>query len=204
MEGFFIAVEGLDGAGKSTQVKALARWLEGQGRETVLTAEPSAGPMGRLVREGLSGRLRLSPAAMALLFAADRLDHLARTVEPALDQGQVVVSDRYLLSSLAYQSVHNNPDWVATVNSRARPADLTILLDLPVEVCLERLKGRSRFRDIYESAELLGSVRLNYLDLAAKGNKAGQQVATIDARQPRERVRRLVIQAAAGALDLKQ
>ena len=194
-KGLLIALEGIDGTGKSTQAKVLASWFEKRGRSVLLTAEPSQGPLGRLVREGLAGKRKFTPGTMALLFASDRLDHLAKVVEPALEQGRVVISDRYLLSSLAYQSVHNNPDWVAAINSRARRPDLTLLLDMGVSECLERLKSRQGFAEIYETAELLGKVRLNYRDLAAQAREAGERVVTVDAAAPLEEVGRAVIQA---------
>ncbi len=194
-KGLFIALEGIDGTGKSTQAKVLASWFERRGRSVLLTAEPSRGPLGRLVREGLAGRQKFNPGTMALLFASDRLDHLAKVVEPALEQGKVVITDRYLLSSLAYQSVHNNPDWVAAINNRARKPDLTLLLDMGVPACLERLKHRQGYAEIYETAELLGKVRLNYRDLAAQAREAGERVVTIDAEAPLEEVGRAVVRA---------
>ena len=94
----------------------------------------------------------------------------------------MVITDRYLLSSLAYQAVHNNPEWVAAINSRARKPDLTILLDMGVEACLDRLKNRPGYAEIYETAELLGKVRLNYRDLAAQAVEAGEMVVTVKRR----------------------
>ena len=132
---------------------------------------------------------------MALLFAADRLDHLAKEIEPSLKAGKVVLTDRYLLSSLAYQSVHNNPEWVAEINNRARKPDLTILLDMGVRECLARLESRKGYAEIYETAELLGKVRLNYRDLAAQALEAGETVVTIDAEPPAREVSREVVKA---------
>ena len=199
--GLFIAVEGIDGTGKSTQAKVLASWFERRGRRVVLTAEPSRGALGRLVRDGLAGRRRFSPGTMALLFASDRLDHLAKVIEPALKEGCVVVTDRYLLSSLAYQSVHNNPEWVTAINNRARKPDLTILLDMGVEDCLARLKNRKGYAEIYETAELLGKVRFNYRDLAARAGEAGERVVTIDAGALPEEVSRAVVRAGMTILE---
>ena len=195
--GYLIALEGLDGTGKSTQAGRLAGWLKERGRKVVLTAEPSPGPLGEMVRRGLGQEEAFSPGVMALLFAADRLDHLVRIISPALSQGRVVISDRYLLSSLAYQSVHNNPDWVREVNSRAAKPDLTILLDLGVEDCLARLEARNGRREIYERAEFLGQVRLNYLDLAARAAETGERVVVINAGEPAQEVTRRIIEAVA-------
>src|SRR4051812_35922446 len=102
-QGRLIALEGVDGAGTTTQAQRLAVLL---GARAHVTREPSGGPLGQLLRQLLSGaHADLDPAAVALLFAADRLDHLSREVEPALARGQHVITDRYLLSSLAYQTV---------------------------------------------------------------------------------------------------
>jgi dTMP kinase len=195
--GYFIALEGIDGTGKSTQARRLATWLEGRGKGVVLTAEPSPGPLGELIRRGLGPEEIFAPGVMALLFAADRLDHLARFINPALAQGRMVISDRYLLSSLAYQSVHNNPDWVRAVNSKAVKPDLTILLDLGVEESLARLEARNGRQEIYERAEFLGQVRLNYLDLAARATETGERVVVIDAGKPAPEVTKRIIQAVA-------
>jgi len=201
--GLFIALEGIDGTGKSTQARRLAGWLEGRGREVILTAEPSPGPLGELVRQGLSREEVFAPGVMTLLFAADRLDHLVRIINPALARGQAVISDRYLLSSLAYQSVHNNPDWVRSVNSKAARPDLTILLDLEVEDCLARLEARNGRREIYERAEFLGQVRLNYLDLAARAAETGERMVVINAGLPAREVTRRVVEAAARLPELE-
>ncbi|HET6345426.1 MAG TPA: dTMP kinase, partial [Myxococcota bacterium] len=91
--GLLVALEGIDGAGTSTQIAPLAAFLRARGRDVVTTAEPSGGPVGVLLRQALQGRPRLDDATLALLFAADRLDHLAREVEPALARGAVVLTD---------------------------------------------------------------------------------------------------------------
>ena len=112
--GRFVVIEGIDGAGSTTHAKQLARTLEGRGREVVLTCEPTTGPIGAMIRQVLQKRLFVADATgprafawstMALLFAADRLDHLDSTIVPGLRDGKVVISDRYDISSLAYQSV---------------------------------------------------------------------------------------------------
>src|SRR6478609_9377961 len=136
----FIVLEGIDGSGTTTQLDRLADHLAARGRRVHATREPSTGPVGRLLREILLGGHR-SPAgepvdglAMALLFAADRRDHLTREITPALGAGADVVSDRYLLSSLAYQAQEAERDWVAGLARDVRVPDLTLLLDLPIEV----------------------------------------------------------------------
>ncbi len=107
------------------------------------TCEPSRGPIGRMIRERLSTRsAAIDPAALALLFAADRLDHLANEIEPALTQGTVVISDRYVLSSLVYQSIECHGPWVHEINSRARWPDLCALVSLPWDTAVDRVTAR--------------------------------------------------------------
>src|SRR4029078_3251661 len=128
----FIVLEGIDGSGTTTQLGRLGDHLTSRGRRAHTTREPSAGPVGRLLREILLGGHRLpdgAPAdrrAMALLFAADGRDHLRREIEPALAAGTDVVCDRYLLSSLAYQGEEAERDWVAQLAREGRAARLAL------------------------------------------------------------------------------
>jgi dTMP kinase len=141
--GRFIAIEGIDGSGTTLQTRALGAWLAGRGHTVLETREPSGGAIGTLIRERLSVRAAaLDPAALALLFAADRLDHIAREVEPALAGGAVVLTDRYVLSSLAYQSLDCDEAWVRAINARAPSPDLTLVLEVPVEVAFARVQRR--------------------------------------------------------------
>lgn len=164
----FIVLEGLDGAGTTTQTARLADWFRARGDEVVVTREPSDGPVGTLIRHMLRRRVvlpggeRAAPETIAALFAGDRIDHLRATVEPALARGAVVISDRYVHSSLAYQGEECDRDWVLEANRNARDADLTLFVDLPVETCLERIGSRNAARDIYEHAAFLERVRVGY------------------------------------------
>ena len=131
----FITIEGLDGSGGTTQLALLADAFAARGRTVVRTREPSDGPVGRLIREMLTGGhaipgQKLSQSTFGLLFAADRLDHLQREVEPKLAAGELVVSDRWYHSSLAYQGTGAERDWIAMLNARARRPDLTIFLEV--------------------------------------------------------------------------
>ncbi|HFE44331.1 MAG TPA: dTMP kinase [Nannocystis exedens] len=139
----FIALEGIDGSGTSTQTRALAARLRERGHRVLETCEPSRGPIGRMIRERLSTRSApIDPAALALLFAADRLDHLANEIEPALAQGIVVISDRYVLSSLVYQSIECHGPWVREINARARWPDICALVSLPSDTAVDRVTAR--------------------------------------------------------------
>jgi dTMP kinase len=132
---------------------------------------------------------------MALLFAADRTDPLERELEPALGRGAHVVSDRYLMSSLAYQSVHVDREWVAALNARARPPDVTVVLDLPVELALERRLGRGGSDELYDANSIQRQVRANYLAEAEHARRGGAHVTVIDASSDVERVFAAVWQA---------
>jgi dTMP kinase len=175
----FVALEGIDGSGTTTQLERLVRHLDaGLGRRAQATREPSTGPVGRLLRELLLGQHALpdgAPAdghAMALLFAADRRDHLRREIEPRLAAGVDVVTDRYLMSSLAYQAEEADRGWVASLARAVRPADLTILLDVPVDVAAGRRRAAGRVVERYDDDGVQARVAENYRRLAAGDQSA--------------------------------
>ena len=150
--GLFIALEGGDGAGKSTQGRLLSSWLEGLGRAVVVTREPGGTEFGRTVRELLLHGDHVAPRAEALLFAADRAHHVETLIRPALGRGEVVITDRYMDSSIAYQGAGRDlgVDEVRELNVWATgglvPA-LTVLVDLPAEV------GRARRGGVHDRLE---------------------------------------------------
>ncbi|HXJ22243.1 MAG TPA: dTMP kinase [Polyangia bacterium] len=169
----FIVLEGIDGSGTTTQLDRLTRHLTDRGRRAHATREPSQGPIGRLLREILLGGHRLAGGAgvdglaMALLFAADRRDHLSREIEPALAAGADVVSDRYLLSSLAYQAQEADRAWVGTLARDLRVPDLTLLLDVPVAVAAARRRAAGRPEERYDADEMQARIAARYRELAA-------------------------------------
>ena len=155
-QGLFIVIEGVDGAGTTTQVAALANVLKQRRWAVRETREPSTGPVGALLRLCLSGRL-VSPGqlgmrapnwkTMALMFAADRMDHIEAEIDPLLEEGVCVISDRYYHSSVAYQSRTASDTsgaiaWIRSINSQARKPDLTLVLDVPAD----QAKARRRLR----------------------------------------------------------
>ena len=166
--GVFVVVEGIDGSGSTTHTKLLGKALRQRGLKVLETCEPSPGPIGSLIRQVLSRRLFVPDATgprafawstMALLFAADRMDHLDSTIVPALRDGTIVVSDRYDLSSLAYQSVtaptgDKVVPWIRELNAAALRPDVTVVIDVPVEVAEERRRSRGGMEEIFESREL--------------------------------------------------
>jgi dTMP kinase len=171
--GAFITIEGLDGSGLSTQAGLLKDWMEAQGHTVYLTKEPTAGPVGGLIRLALGRRLALSEstadndAIMALLFAADRMDHLATDIKPKLDAGVHVICDRYYLSTFAYQSRSVDLAWLRSLHARCIRPDLTILLDVPPHICCQRIAEHRWHVEIYEQEAILEGVRQRYHEIAA-------------------------------------
>ncbi len=175
--GTFIVIEGIDGAGKSTQARLLAEWFEERGEEVVLTKEPTDTAFGKLIRrlvltggrEGIIDGARISREAEALLFAADRAEHVEKLIKPSLKEGKIVISDRYFYSSLAYQWARGlDLEWLIDLNRFAVRPDLAILLDLPVKESMKRLRSRSIKSEFDKIAELQKAVRENYLKLAER------------------------------------
>lgn len=167
--GSFVVIEGVDGAGTTTQVAQLATALRKRGVKTRETREPSSGPVGALLRQFLTGRL-VTPhpdgprgpswQTMALLFAADRLDHVAAEIEPWLAEGACVLSDRYYHSSVAYQALTaaggdllSHIAWIRSLNGQARKPDLTIVLDVPASEAGARRRARGGV-ELYDADEL--------------------------------------------------
>ncbi|GAA2288794.1 hypothetical protein GCM10010415_70230 [Streptomyces atrovirens] len=171
--GFFIALEGGDGAGKSTQAEALAEWIRAKGHEVVLTREPGATPVGKRLRSILLdvSSAGLSHRAEALLYAADRAEHIDTVVRPALERGAVVITDRYIDSSVAYQGAGRDlsPTEIARINRWATDGlvpNLTVLLDVAPETARERFtEAPDRLES--EPAEFHARVRAGFLTLAA-------------------------------------
>jgi len=195
----FIALEGIDGSGTTTQLGRVVAYLESRGRRARATREPSNGPIGRLLREILLGQHRgpdgdaVDGLAMALLFAADRRDHLRREIEPALAAGIDVVTDRYLLSSLAYQAEEAQRDWVAGLARDIRRPDLTVLLDVPVSVAAARRRAAGRPTERYDDDGVQTRVAENYRRLA----RADSSIVALDGALTPD----AVTGAIAGAVD---
>jgi dTMP kinase len=188
--GRFIVLEGIDGAGTTTQTARLAARLRAQGVSVRTTREPSDGPVGSIIRQILAGRIvgasGRAPgwATMALLFAADRMDHVESEIEPFVAAGGVVVSDRYDASSLAYQSVssgrggESTVEWIRSLNRNARRPDLTIVLDVAPEVAASRREERGDAAQLYEQNELQRALCAFYKELAR--HMPADRVAVVD------------------------
>jgi dTMP kinase len=178
--GKFIVFEGLDGSGTSTQVRKLCEYLDGRDVPVEVTREPTRGPLGAVIRLAIEGRVELDPAALALAFAADRVDHLEnrRTgVLERLRRGRWIVSDRYVLSSLAYQGAElSDLEWVSTINRGAVAPDLTVFLDTPPEVCIERIAARSSLEELFHDRDKLERIAEVYRAALAQDAFTGSLV----------------------------
>ncbi|MFE3827639.1 dTMP kinase [Streptomyces sp. NPDC059092] len=193
--GFFLAVEGGDGAGKSTQVEALAHWIRAKGHEVVVTREPGATPVGKRLRSILLdvSSAGLSHRAETLLYAADRAEHVDSVVRPALERGAIVISDRYIDSSVAYQGAGRDlsPTEIARISRWATDGlvpHLTVLLDVSPEAARERFtEAPDRLES--EPAEFHRRVRSGFLTLAAADPT---RYLVVDAGQEPEAVTKVV------------
>jgi len=166
--GFFICIEGLDGCGKTTQTQLLVERLKRKGYDAIYTAEPSRGKIGELVRKYcLHGEKRVSSIVEALLFAADRFEHVENELIPALNEGKLVVSDRYVYSSLAYQGAAGlDLKWIEKINEHAIRPDLAVFIDVEPETVIQRLKPK---KSVMENLETQRKVREVYMKFVEKG-----------------------------------
>ncbi|MGH8521289.1 MAG: dTMP kinase, partial [Gammaproteobacteria bacterium] len=185
--GLFVTLEGIEGAGKSTQVKTVAAYLRGQGRIVLETREPGGTVVGEAIRNVLLKRSAapMEPETELLLMFAARAEHVNKLIKPALASGQCVVSDRFTEASYAYQGGGRKVPWARIavleelVQGALRP-DLTLLLDVPVSLALNRARRRDGMPDRFESeaAGFFEAVRQAYLDLA---QRAPERIRVVDA-----------------------
>ena len=162
-DGKFIVLDGIDGCGSTTHAQLLFEWLTNQGYSAMLTEEPSSRKVGAVIKELIKTQ-ETTATVDALLFAADRLDHVEKLIIPALNKGKVVVSDRYIESSIAYQTASGvEKEWVLELNKYVRTPDLTIILDITPELGLGR---KAMVGDKFEEIAFLHKVREIYLQRA--------------------------------------
>ncbi len=189
----FIALEGIDGSGKTTQAKTLAQRLINTGHKIYTTFEPTDSLIGSIIRNIMKGRMNADHRTIAGLFAADRLDHLLNEVNgivKKLEEGYTVITDRYYFSSYAYHGTHMDMDWVINANAMSaeilRP-DINIFIDVPPETSMNRLNSRSMI-ELYETLDNLHAVRKKYFEAFDKlkheekifitnGNRSSEDIA---------------------------
>ena len=167
--GLFIVFEGIDGAGKTTQVELLAKRLGDMGRTVTLTAEPTGLPSGRALREVLGGKVKKSDCEITLMFTLDRIAHNIDKdcgIEKLLSEGICVICDRYYYSTLAYQGALVDYGWVKSMNTECpeiRHPDICLFLDLPPEESMRRINRGRESTEIYENTEMLTRVRASFM-----------------------------------------
>ncbi len=190
-EGRLIVFEGIDGAGKTTQINMICARLKEDGRRVTATAEPTEGPVGGLIREALEGVTARTECEMATLFTADRVAHNvnpAHGIRKLVNDGYIVISDRYYYSTLAYQGSATDFDWVRALNCDCpdiRTPDLCVFLDLTPQASMERI-GKNRVNtEIYENEKKLAEVRENFMRTFAA---LPDRVVVINADRPIEAV----------------
>ena len=164
-KGLFICIEGLDGSGKTTHAHRIVRNLQKKGFDAIYTTEPSRGELGKFIRASvLQGKKRVPRVVEALLFAVDRVEHLEKMVKPALEEGKIVISDRCMYSSLAYQGAAGlDLEWIEEINRMALPPDLTIYIDVPPEVVVERIRRKKSVMERLETQRKVREVYMKYV-----------------------------------------
>jgi len=185
MRPLFIAIEGLDGSGGTTQTQLLADWLRSRGHSEVLTtAEPSTGPVGAFIRQALDPSQPescIGDGVLPYLFAADRRDHIDREIVPALQRGAVVITDRYYHSSLAYQSLAIGLPEVAALNDRFQMPDVTVFLHLEPEECLARIQRRGQTMERFEALDRLRQISDAYEAVIVHCRAKGERIERVSA-----------------------
>ncbi len=197
-QGMFICVEGLDGRGKTTQAKILVKSLRRRGFDAAYTTEPSTGKVGKLIRSFVLDREKRVPIALeALLFAADRVDHVETEIKPLLREGKVVVCDRYVYSTLAYQGAAGlDLDWIEHTNRFALKPNLALLVDVRPEVVVKRIK---RKKTVMETKQNLQKVRDVYMKLVQE-----QRLMLIDGEKPIREVAKNILKIVLGLLKTRR
>lgn len=200
MKNYFIAFEGIDGSGKSTQVKLLTQYLTNKGHKVYATCEPTDSPIGKMIRDIFNHRMEGDHKVIAALFAADRLNHLLNSTDgilKKLDEGYTVITDRYYFSSYAYHSVHDiEMDWVIQANALSAELlkpDLNIYIEMDPQVSMKRLTSGRTHIEIYETLENLVKVKEKY-ELAFEKLKGSENIFKVNGNRTPEEVSAAIIQ----------
>ena len=205
--GKLIVIEGLDGAGTTTQARRLVDALAARGRAAHLTREPSDGPVGRLLRSLLIGEhaipgRAIDQATFGLLFAADRMDHIQREVTPAIEGGAIVVSDRWYHSSLAYQGTGADRAWIRVLNQRAMPPDLTLFLRVRAEVAAARRVAAGRAQELFEDLPTQQRVAAGYESVLRELGAGGERIEVLDGEATPDEVAAAIATAVDGVIGI--
>ena len=192
-KGFFVVLDGIDGCGKTVHAKVLCRQLRERNYDVTYTSEPSRSPIGQFIGQKFLRESKVAPEIETLLFAADRFHHLSKEVIPSLNANKIVVSDRYIHASLAYQGAQGlKLEWIRQVNNFVIKPDLAIYLDAPAEIGLARKRSRSTL----ENLDLEKKVRQVYLDLVKSG-----ELTKIDSNRHFDLVKRDILTLVLQALE---
>ncbi|MDE6530235.1 MAG: dTMP kinase [Lachnospiraceae bacterium] len=205
--GNFIAFEGIDGSGKSTQIALLNNRLNKEGIYCYTTMEPTNSPIGSLIHQIMTGRVKTDNRVIAGLFVADRLDHLLNEVDgivSKINEGTTVITDRYYFSSYAYHSVDMPMEWVIRANEQSsailRPT-ITIFIDVKPDTAVERIAKNRFHQELFEKKSRLVKVRENYLkafELLTKDEK----YMIVDGNQSQEKIAEIVWDTVKGYFNL--
>lgn len=183
--GKFIAFEGLDGAGSTTQAGKLTFYLKERLKKVHLTKEPTNNLIGGLIRGQLTKEWRTGPECLQLLFTADRAHHLEKEIIPLLKEEITVITDRYFFSSVAFGSLGiDDRDWLRTINDRFILPDITFLLHVSPQVCLQRIKENRFHLELFEEEEHIAKIWRTYNELAQEF----ENVYVINGENPAEEV----------------
>ncbi len=188
MKGKLIAIEGCDGSGLSTQTDMLCEWLRNRGHKVLQTKEPTENFIGKIIRSVLKKEIATDQKTLQLLFCADRAHHLEFEIIPALEQNKIVVTDRYIMSTLAFGSLNEDAEWLEKLNEKFRKPDMTIIIDVPEEVSINRIKNSRPNIELFEEKEKLKKIRKNYKNLS----KEFPNVIPVDGTKTPEEVFKLV------------
>lgn len=196
--GIFICIEGIDASGKTTHARRLVENLRQRGLDAVYTTEPTSGEIGNYIKTRiLRSQERVPSMIEALLFAADRIEHVENTIKPALQEGKIVISDRYVYSSLAYQGTTGlDLQWIEELNRFAILPDLSVYIDIPVEIVFERLR---REKSIMENPQTQQKVREVYLKLVNDG-----KLVLINGNRPSDEVEKDILETVLRSIEEQQ
>lgn len=191
--GGLVVVEGLDGSGLTTQAGLLREFLEKKGEEVLLTKEPTEGPnaseVAPRIQRILDGKEDASPKELQRLFVEDRRQHLEEVIKPALAEGRIVINDRYFFSTLAYGAAGEvDLDWLISLNEDFLEPDLTILLKVPPETCVERIEDRGEDVTIFEEKKKLEEIWEGYEKVKDIFTDRGFNIKVIDGEPTPEEV----------------